>query len=119
MGAVMVMVPVALLQTGWMVVTLGTAGIVVGAVITALLAALKHPLMLCVTVNVAAVLTVLGLPVPASLQLRVPVIPLTVRIEIPQLLITDKTGADGIALGAVVTALLEGLVQPLIDCVTV
>ena len=119
MGAEMVMVPVALLQVGWMVVAVGAAGIAVGAVITVLLAALKHPLIVCVTVNVAVVVTVLGLPDPTSLQLRVPVTALTVRIEFPQLLITDKTGAVGIALGAVVTVLLAGLVQPLIDCVTV
>ena len=56
---------------------------------------------------------VLGLPVPPSLHVSVvPAGVLTERVELPQLFTTDKTGAAGIAVGAVVTELLAALVQP-------
>ena len=53
-----------------------------------------------------------GLPVPASLQFRVPVTPLAVMVELPQLLTTAKVGALGTAVGAAVTLLLFALIQP-------
>ena len=60
-----------------------------------------------------------GLPVPASLQVKVPVTPLAVSVELPQLFTTAKVGALGTAVGAAVTELLDKLVQPLIVWVTV
>lgn len=63
--------------------------------------------------------TVLGFPVPPSLQISVPVTPVAVSVEFPQLSATVKTGADGMGIGAVVTELLARLVQPPTVCVTV
>ena len=64
-------------------------------------------------------LTVRGLPEPPSLQVKVPVTPVAVMVDVPQLLITLNTGALGIVLGFAVTELLVALVQPLEVCVTV
>ena len=60
-----------------------------------------------------------GLPDPASLQVNVPVKPLAVSVELPQLLTTAKVGAPGTAVGAAVTLLLLALLQPPTVCVTV
>ena len=60
-----------------------------------------------------------GLPVPASLQVNVPVTPLAVSVELPQLLATAKVGALGTAVGAAVTLLLLALIQPATVCLTV
>ena len=82
--------------------------------LTELLAALVHPPTVCVTVKVPAVVIVLGLPVPPSLHVSVAprVTAVAVIVELPQLFTTVKTGAVGIAVGAVVTELLAALVQP-------
>ena len=66
-----------------------------------------------------AVVTVLGLPAPASLHVSVPVAPVAVIVELPQLLTTVNTGAAGTGNGAVVTELLVRLVQPPVVCVAV
>ena len=63
--------------------------------------------------------TVRGLPVPASLQVKVPVKPLAVSVELPQLFTTAKVGAPGTAVGAAVTLLLFALIQPDTVCLTV
>ena len=45
--------------------------------------------------------------------------PAAVSTELPQSLITDIVGADGIALGAAVTLAEDGLVHPFTVCITV
>ena len=40
-------------------------------------------------------LTVRGLPEPPSLHVKVPITPVAVMVDVPQLLITLKTGALG------------------------
>ena len=60
-----------------------------------------------------------GFPVPPSLHVKVPDTPVAVMVDVPQLLITLKTGALGITLGFAVTGLLFALVHPLDVCVTV
>ncbi len=60
-----------------------------------------------------------GFPVPPSLQVNVPVTPVAVIVDAPQLLITLKTGALGIAFGFAVTELLLALVHPFDVCVNV
>ncbi len=60
-----------------------------------------------------------GFPVPPSLHVKVPVTPVAVIVELPQLLMTFNTGALGIAFGLAVTELLLALVHPLDVCVTV
>ena len=52
--------------------------------------------------------TVLGLPVPASLQVSVPVTPVAVMVELPQLFITVNTGAAGKGFTVTVTSLVIG-----------
>lgn len=100
-------------------VNTGATGTDNGAVVTELLTRLVQPPTVCVTVYVPAVVTVLGLPVPASLQVNVPVTPVAVIVELPQLSTTVNTGAAGTGNGAVVTELLTRLVQPPAVCVTV
>ena len=63
---------------------MGADGVVIGFAVTWLLATLIHPLTVCVAVKVPDV-TVLGLPVPPSLHVNVPVTPLAVITEDPQL----------------------------------
>ena len=63
---------------------MGAGGAAVGFAVTWLLAALVQPFTVCVTVKVPVV-TVLGLPVPPSLHVKVPVTPLAVITEEPQL----------------------------------
>ena len=101
-----------------MTLNTGVLGKALGLAVTALLDALVHPLDVCVTVYVPA-LTVRGFPVPPSLQVNVPVTPVAVIVDVPQLLMTLNTGALGTALGLAVTALLDALVHPLDVCVTV
>ena len=52
--------------------------------------------------------TVLGLPVPASLQVSVPVTPVAVMVELPQLLTTVNTGAAGKGVTVTVTSFVMG-----------
>ena len=63
---------------------MGAGGDAVGFAFTWLLAALVHPFTVCVAVKLPEV-TVLGLPVPPSLHVSVPVTPLAVITEEPQL----------------------------------
>ena len=60
-----------------------------------------------------------GFPVPPSLHVKVPVTPVAVMVEVPQLLMTLNNGALGIAFGLAVTELLFVLVHPFDVCVTV
>ena len=113
-------VPVGDTQVGCTVAdAAGVDGKAFGAVVTVLLVRLLQLPFDCVTVNVPAFVTVLGLPVPPSLQVSVPVTPLAVIVELPQLLTTDSTGVAGTGKGAVVTALLATLGQMPTVCVTV
>ena len=89
----------------------GAVGTGKGAVVTELLDILVHPPEVWFTEIVVAVVNVLGLPVPPSLQVSVPVTLLAVTVELPQLFTTDNTGADGTGKGAVVTVLLVILGQ--------
>ena len=60
-----------------------------------------------------------GLPLPASLHVRVPVTPDAVIVEVPlQLSTTDRIGAAGVVFGAAKPAPFE-LVQPFNVWVTV
>lgn len=119
-GAVIEIVPVGIVHPGCVnTVAAGVAGNATGTVVTELLFRLVQPPTVCVTAYVPAVVTVLGLPVPASLQVSVPVTPVAVMVELPQLFATDNTGAAGTGNGAVVTALLLVLEQPPVVCVTV
>ena len=63
---------------------MGADGAAVGFAVTWLLAALIHPFTVCVAVKVPDV-TVLGLPEPPSLHVNVPVTPLAVITDDPQL----------------------------------
>ena len=119
-GEVISIVPVGDAQVGCTVAdAAGVAGKAFGAVVTKLLTRLPQLPFDCVTVNVPAFVTVLGLPVPPSLQVSVPVTPLAVIVELPQLLTTVSTGVAGTGKGAVVTALLATLGQMPTVCVTV
>ena len=60
-----------------------------------------------------------GFPVPPSLHVNVPVTPVTVIVELPQLLIILNNGALGIIFGFAVTELLVALVHPFDVCTTV
>ena len=86
--------------------------------VTALLAKLGQPPTVCVTVSVTALVNVLGFPVPASLHTRVPVTPVAVTVELPQLFTTDNKGADGVGLTVTVTSLVIGQL-PTVALVTV
>ena len=74
---------IELLQLSW-IVNVGADGAANGAAVTELLAILVHVPTVCVAVKLPDV-TVLGLPLPPSLHVSVPVIPLAVIIELPQL----------------------------------
>ena len=63
------------------------------------------------TVYVAALVTVIDELVAPLLQDNVPVYPLAVNTELPQLFTTDTLGAGGVAFGAD-AALRAGLVHP-------
>jgi hypothetical protein len=89
----------------------GGEGIESGAAVMELLLALTQPFTVRVTVYVPEV-TVLGFPLPASLQVKKPPVPLAVIVEFPQLFTTDKVGAAGTANGVAVTELLFALTQP-------
>ena len=56
---------------------------------------------------------------PPSLHVKVPVTPVAVIVDVPQLLMTLNTGALGTAVGFAVTELLLALVHPFDVCVTV
>src|SRR4030095_12294834 len=77
------------------IANVGAGGAVSGAAVTELLATLVHVPIVCVTVYVPVV-TVLGLPVPPSLHARVPVTPLAVMTDDPQLFCIANVGAGGV-----------------------
>src|SRR5215210_3194210 len=91
---------------------MGAAGIGLGAGVNALLVALTQPPTVWVAVTAVVVVTVMGLPLAPLLHVKVPVTPVAVIVELPQLSTTDSVGAAGIGLGAGVTALLVALTQP-------
>ena len=97
--------------------TVGTATVPVGAAVP-LPAALVQPFTVCVTVYVAAVLTVIDAAVDPLLHNNVPEKADAVNTELPQLLATVIVGATGVAFGAAV-ALRVALVHPFNVCVTV
>jgi hypothetical protein len=98
-------------------VTVGADGIVFGAD-TPLPAELVHPFTVCVTVYVAAFVTVMEEVVALLLHNNVPVKFPAVNTELPQLFATVTVGADGIVLGAA-TPLPVKLTHPFTVCVTV
>ena len=65
-----------------------------------------------------AAVTVTGVVVAPLLHNKVPVVPVAVNSELPQLFVTVTPGATGIVLGDDVP-LPDALVQPLTVCVTV
>jgi hypothetical protein len=97
--------------------TVGTTTVPVGAAVP-LPAALVQPFTVCVIVYVVAVLTVIDAAVDPLLHNNVPVTPVAVNNELPQLFTTVTPGADGTNLGAATPVPAE-LVHPLTVCVTV
>ena len=81
--------------------TVGAAGVVFGAAVP-LPVALVHPFIVCVTVYVPAVVTVMDDVVAPLLHNNDPVKPEAVNTELPQLLITATVGAAGIDFGAAI-----------------
>lgn len=63
---------------------------------------LAQPSTVCDTVYVPSVVTVIELVVSPVLHNNVPVTPVAVNTELPQLLITDISGAVGIVFGVAV-----------------
>ena len=63
---------------------------------------LAQPSTVCDTVYVPSVVTVIELVVSPVLHNNDPVTPVAVNTELPQLLITDTSGAVGIAFGVAV-----------------
>jgi hypothetical protein len=98
--------------------TAGAAGIAFGLASPAP-AVLLQPFTVCVTVYIPAVATVIDDVVAPVLHNRLPVKPEAVSSELPQLSVTDTTGAGTFELFGAATPLPEALVHPLIDCVTV
>lgn len=90
-------------------VTSGVAGAAFGAAVPAP-DVLVQPLTVWVTVYVPAALTIIGEMLSPVLHKRVPVAVVD-KVEVPQLLTTVTSGADGIALGAA-TPEPATLVQP-------
>jgi len=80
-------------------VTVGADGIVFGAEVP-LAVPLVHPFIACVTVYVAASVTVIDVVVALLLHNRDPVKPAAVNIELPQLFATFTVGVEGIVFGA-------------------
>ena len=93
----------------------GVAGIGLGAAVP-LPAELVQELTVCVTVYVAFAVTLMDEVVAPVLQARL--VPLVLNKELPQLLVTVTTGADGTVFGAAVP-LPAALIQPFTVCVTV
>lgn len=82
-------------------------------------AALVQPLMVCVTVYVPEVATVIEAVVAPLLHNKEPVNDPAVRIELPQLFVTVTVGVGTAALFGAATPEAGALVHPLIVCVTV
>jgi hypothetical protein len=73
---------------------------------------LTHPFIVCVTVYTPGVVTVTGFVVAPLLHNKVPLTPVAVNTELPQLFATLTEGVAGIALGTA-APLPALLVQPL------
>lgn len=97
--------------------TVGAVGTVLGAAVP-LPAGLTQPFIVCVTVRVTAVVTLIDAVVAPVFHINAPVYPPAVNTELPQLSTTVTEGAAGITNGAALP-LPDGLIQPLIVCVTV
>src|SRR5436190_762290 len=91
-------------------VTVGADGAVIGADVPLPLA-LVHPFTVCVTVYVAALVTVIAVVVALLLHNNVPVKLPAVNVDLPQLSTIVTVGADGTATGADVPLPLK-LVHP-------
>ena len=65
-------------------------------------APLMHPFTVCVTVYTSAIVTVIGFVVAPLLHSNVPLTPVAVNTELPQLFVTLTEGVAGIVLGAVI-----------------
>ena len=97
--------------------TVGADGTASGADVP-LPVALVHPATVCVTVYVAALVTVMDNVVAPLLHNNDPVKFEAVKTELPQLFTTLTVGADGVASGADIP-LPVALVHPATVCVTV
>lgn len=97
---------------------LDKTGIAFGAAV-ALRMGPAQPAIVCLTVYVPGVVTVMAVVVAPLLQVNDPVNPEAVRTELPQLLATVITGIAMVVFTGVATALRGGLVHPLTVCVTV
>ena len=88
----------------------GAVGIAIGAAVS-LDNELVQPFNVCETVYEPDVVVVMELAVSPVLHKIDPVTPVAVNSELPQLLLTDIPGADGIGIGAAVP-FATGLEQP-------
>ena len=95
--------------------TPGASTVEVTGAATPLPAALVHPLIVCVTEWLPAVVTVMELIVCPVLHNKDPVKPVAVNTELPQLSITVTPGVTGMAIGAAV-ALANELLHPSTTC---
>jgi len=95
----------------------GAVGIAIGAAVS-LANELVQPFTVCETLYEPDVVVVMKLAVSPVLHKIDPPTPVAVNSELPQLLITDIPGADGIGVGAAVP-LAAGLEQPSTVWVTV
>lgn len=77
-----------------------------------------HPLTVCVTVYIPAVVTVIDSVVSPVFHNSDPLVPDAVKTELPQLFRTETVGSNGMLFGAA-TAFAGALVQPFTVCVTV
>jgi hypothetical protein len=99
-------------------VIVGAEGIALGAA-TPLAGVLVHPLIVCVTVYVPAVVTVMDDVVAPLLHNKDPVNDPAVNMELPQLFVTVTVGVVAEELNGAATPLPGKLVHPVTDCVTV
>ena len=85
-------------------ITLSSGASVIGinGAAVALAAILVHPSTVCDTVYIPPVVTVIELAVSPLLHNKVPVTPVAVNKELPQLLTTDIPGVGGTDLGATI-----------------
>ena len=98
--------------------TVGADGVLFGAEVP-VPGELIHPLTVCVTVYVAALDTVIDGDVAPVLHNSVPVYPVAVSVEVPQLSTTDTVGTDTFEFAGAATPLPDELVHPFTVCVTV
>jgi hypothetical protein len=87
--------------------TVGADGVLFGAEVP-VPGELIHPLTVCVTVYVAAPDTVIDGDVAPVLHKSVPVYPVAVSVDVPQLSTTDTNGAGGAPGAALMFTLIDG-----------